>query len=342
MAHFYLQGLVVLVLLIIISECKVIAPVNQTVFAAKEEDILLPCFDSYAMDPKDCYRFKLIKYATDSSQMKVILVRPKTPKFQDAKRVKWDADGNQEVSLLLTKTQLSDAGLYGCEIWQGWDCIHVKNIFLKVKDCKTLPAVKVTPSTPLNLNCPVDITSGQQRPQNISWAMLPSGNPVPFNSERVDINQTSLAFQSVNKSDSGWYRCTYVLGQTQRCFEFNLQVQEFNLQVQVEKATTVPGLTTSEILLETKMEGSSGAFLAVLVASVIIGIAVLAALIGLFIYRRRNTQRVTQQTQRPTTGTLTDAYEIFTESLTPLDDPTAQANCLYQHFLDENMCTFQY
>ncbi|XP_031708343.1 uncharacterized protein LOC116386358 isoform X1 [Anarrhichthys ocellatus] len=327
MAHLYLQGLQLLVLLIVKSECRDILP--KTVFASKEEDIVLPCFENYRTT--SCYRVKLIKYATDASQMKVILARPKIPKLKDAERVKWDADRN--VSLFLTKTQLSDEGLYGCEIWQGWDCIHVKNISIKVRDCKTLQAVKASPGSPVNLNCPVNVTSGQQGPQNISWAMLKGGNPKSLDSERVEMNGMSLAIQSVHDSDSGWYTCKHVLGQTQRCFEIYLRVRVENVTV-----ATVPGLTTSEIILETKMEGSSRAFIAVLVASVIVGIAIMAALIGLFIYRRRNTRRVTQQTQRHTPGTLSDVYEIV--DLTPSEDHTN--NCLYQQSLDEGLCTFRY
>ncbi|KAK9513646.1 hypothetical protein VZT92_027162 [Zoarces viviparus] len=328
MAHFYLQGLRLLVLLIVISECRDIAPV--TVFASKYEDIVLPCFENYRT--KSCDRVKLIKYATDASQLKVILARPNTPKLQDAQRVKWDADRN--LSLFLTKTLASDEGLYGCETWHGWDCIHVKNISIKVRDCKTLQAVKASPGAPVNLNCPVDVTSGQQGAQNISWAMLKGGNRKPLDSERVEMNGASLAIQSVHDSDTGWYTCEQVFGQTQRCFEIYLRVKVENVTL-----AKVPGLTTSEIILETTMEGSSGgAFIAVLVASVIVGIAIMAALIGLCIYRRRNTRRVTQQTQRHTPGALTDVYEIV--DLTPSEDDTN--NCLYQPSLDEGLCTFRY
>ncbi|XP_068592453.1 uncharacterized protein [Cebidichthys violaceus] len=327
MAHCYLQGLLVLVLLIVISECRDISPV--TVLASKEEDVVLPCFENYGT--KGCYRVRLIKYATDGSQMKVVLARPKTSKIQDAKRVKWDADGK---SLFLTKTQLSDEGLYGCEIWEGWDCFHVKNISIKVRDCKTLQAVKAAPSAPVNLNCPVNITSEQQAPQNISWEMLIGGTAKSLDYESVEMNGMSLAIQSVNVS--GWYRCKYVFEQTQRCFDINL------LRVQVEEVTvaTVPGLTTSEIILETKMEGSSGAYIAVLVASVIVGIAIMAALIGLFIYHSHNTRRVTQLTQRHRPGTLMDVYEIV--DFTPSEDPQVQVNCLYRQSLDEGLCSFRY
>lgn len=63
-----------------------------------------------------------------------------------------------------------------------------------------------------------------------------------------------------------------------------------------------PGLEISESVRQTKMETetvterNSVAFLPVVVTSVIIGTAIMAALIGLFVYCSRNTQRVTQQT----------------------------------------------
>ncbi|KAL6109079.1 uncharacterized protein ACO6RY_12289 [Pungitius sinensis] len=157
------------------------------------------------------------------------------------------------------------------------------------------------------------------------------------------MNGTSLAFLSVQPSDSGWYRCKYVLGQTHRCFEMNLQVQDKNDVV----ATTVPGLEISETIwhtkteaeteTETKTERSSGAFLPVLVTSVIIGTAITAALIGLFIYRRRNTQRVTQETHRHTPpDTRMDVYDIVNPPPSEARDHT-----LYEQFLDESLCTFR-
>ena len=55
--------------------------------------------------------------------------------------------------------------------------------------------------------------------------MLKGASPVSIKSEGVEINGTSLAIQSVDYSDSGWYRCMYMVGQTQRCFDVNLLVQ---------------------------------------------------------------------------------------------------------------------
>ncbi|XP_042346866.1 uncharacterized protein LOC121946368 [Plectropomus leopardus] len=334
MAQFNPQGLLLLVVLVVKSECIDNSPVTEYVSASQEENVVLPCFDSYVMDPKNCQRVKLIKYATDASQEKVIFARPKTPKFQDAKRVKLEADRNGQMSLILTKSQKSDEGLYRCEIWQGWICVLVRNISVKVKDCSKHPPVKAVPGTPVTLNCPVNITSGQQGPQNITWALEKGGNPVSVSSNRVVINGTSLAVQSVDYSDSGWYRCTYKLGQTQRCFIINLLLQE---EENVVMTTAAPALTTSEIISEAPEERRSGTFTAV-VASVITGTVIMAALIGLFIYRRCNNHRVTQHTQR-SPAVSTPGYEFV--NLTLSQDDTTRVNSIYQHIPDEGLCTFQ-
>nr|XP_033496258.1 uncharacterized protein LOC117265719 isoform X4 [Epinephelus lanceolatus] len=334
MAHCNPQVLLLSVLLTVISACKERQHTNVVVY--QEEDVVLPCADSNVMDPKSCLRFKLIN-ATNASWMKVIFARPEMPEFQDAERVKLKADANGRMSLTLTKSQKSDEGLYRCEIWQGWECILVKNISLRVRDCKVPAAVTAAPSTTFNLNCPVEITSKQQGPQNISWAMLIGGKPVPITSKGVEVNETALAFQSVNYSDSQWYRCEYMLGQTRRCFDIKLLVQVEDVVV----TTTAPALTTltsTEIISEPEKEESSGAFIAV-VASVIIGIAIMAALIGLFIYRRCNTPRVPQQTLSYPGGTL-GGYEIV--SLTFSEDRSNRVNSIYQAVPEEGPCTFRY
>ncbi|XP_029308256.1 uncharacterized protein LOC115021758 isoform X2 [Cottoperca gobio] len=342
MAIVYPQGVLLLFLLIDISASRDGSPGIETVITSQEEDVVLPCADSWSeMDRRSCIRVRLIKYATDGSQMKVILTRPKTHKFQDAERVKWQDDGNGQMSLFLTKSQKSDEGVYGCEIWCDWDFISVKNVSLKVKDCKALLPVKAAPSTPANLNCPVDITSGQQGPQNISWAMMKGGSPAAVNFKRVEMNGTSLAIQSVNNDDSSWYRCNYTLGQTHRCFDIKLLVQEVEHAV---VATTAQEMTTSENILKGKKEGSSGSFMVVVVTSVLVGIAIMAALIGVFIYRRRNTQRVIQQTLRHPAVTLTESsagYEIVNFTLSE-DRTNHRVNSLYQQLPDEGMCTFQH
>lgn len=75
------------------------------------------------------YRVQWTKCAASGN--KVILARPKTPEIQDAERVK--LEDNNKGSILLTKLQQSDEGLYTCEVWQGWGRILVKNITLKIR-----------------------------------------------------------------------------------------------------------------------------------------------------------------------------------------------------------------
>ncbi|XP_071372213.1 cell adhesion molecule Dscam2-like isoform X2 [Centroberyx affinis] len=352
MAHFYLLGLSVLVLLITISECT---ESQEIVSASREEDVVLPCSIPTIMGPESCYRVKWTKHATDrSTQTKVVLARPETSKLQDAERVKLRADGKGDMSLSLTRLGKSDEGLYSCEIWQGWDCILIKNTTLKVKDCRTLQAVKAAPGTPATLQCPINITSAQQ-PQKVSWAMLKGDSESPIfqysdisqQRERLEYYGPSLSIPSVELSDSGWYRCKYLLGQSQRCFEIKLQVQVGDAIVVTADPVTatevVQGLTTDNVL-ETKQRGSSGASTGV-VALVITGVAIVAALIvGVVIYCRRNTQRPEAPRAQRHPGSLMelndDSYEsVHFPALEELTEP--RVNSLYRHFQEEGMCTFQ-
>lgn len=102
---------------------------------------------------------------------------------------------------------------------------HVSHEYLLLQECKSRQ-VKAVHGKPINLDCSEDMTSGQQVLRNISWFMLNVGKPVPLNPGRAEINGTSLTIQSTDQStDSGWYRCRALLGQTYRCFDVKLHIQ---------------------------------------------------------------------------------------------------------------------
>lgn len=100
------------------------------VTAFKDEDKVIPCFNSTVMDPNSFYRVRLIKFYAAPTQ-KVVFAWPN--KKQDTERVKWKRRGNESMKLYITDVKKSDEGLYGCEVCQGWECTLVKNISLKVK-----------------------------------------------------------------------------------------------------------------------------------------------------------------------------------------------------------------
>ncbi|CAJ1061679.1 uncharacterized protein LOC117822274 isoform X2 [Xyrichtys novacula] len=309
MAHFHSQGLFMIGLFVVLQGGRVSGPV----------------------DPKSCYRAQWIK--NDAGQKRVVLARPKMPDVKYAERAKWEADKPGQMSLVLTKLQRADEGMYSCEICKDWDCTLVRNITLKVKYCTVLEAVRAADETPVSLPCSVGVTSGQQGPQNISWERVKGDNTVPVVSETA--KSETLKFPSVSHSDSGWYRCKYKLGKTPNCSEINLQVGNNPV------TTSVPVLTTSEVTMEIKKEESKGTHMPVVVPTTIIGIVAMVALILLIIYCRRNTQGASQLAQRHYTGaavmTTTD-YEVV--NFTPSDDVLSQRlNSLYR---DESLCTFQW
>ncbi|XP_030013906.1 uncharacterized protein LOC115435552 [Sphaeramia orbicularis] len=346
--------LLVIILMKSQSMAKSCSPVSEIVSASQEEDVALSCFDSKAMGQESCYRVKWTKYGKDHPNPKVILVRPETPKVPDAKRVKWEADEKGQMSLLLTKLQKSDEGLYSCEVWHGWDCVLARNISLKVKDCKTLQPVKTTPGAPVNLYCSVNLTSDQQTVQNMTWVMLKGGKPVSLSAQTVHVSGIMLVIKSVTVSHSGWYRCQYTLGPTQRCFDINLLVQGISSSedsvaqvTTTKKSTQAP--TTRETVLKTK-HGSAEVFIT-FVVPVIIGIVIIGLGTGLVFYCKYNKERVTEQTQwNPESFTTQsgDTYEVQEETITFTDpfcnsitnSTNQEDNRVYDEVQCDEMLTF--
>ncbi|XP_005738479.1 uncharacterized protein LOC102208344 isoform X1 [Pundamilia nyererei] len=332
MLHLYLQGYLSLILLNVASGFGDTEPI----LAVQEEDVALTCFSQNDTDPNSFYRYSVTKFATDPNQVKDMFKWP-TPSNDVYKRVKWVADGNGQKCLTLTKLQKSDAGLYTCEMWKGWDRVAAKNISLRIKDCKVLEPVKAAPSMPAKLNCPVNMTTGQQEPQNISWAIQKGDMRESLDSSKAKTDGTSLTFQSVNTSDSGWYTCSYTLGKTQRCFDTNLQVQAFvttTVPVIPTKTPSLPAPKANDISLSQRKEESNDALIAVVVC-VILGMIIIAAVIGLVVYRRCKTQRITQLHQRRFNGNCMSTYEI----VAPLTNtPGQRINSLYQ-MPDESLVT---
>ncbi|XP_041845046.1 uncharacterized protein LOC121642391 isoform X6 [Melanotaenia boesemani] len=340
MAHLNIQAVFLLFLLKIVSECRGSTD-TETVLASKDEDVALLCLNSNVTDLKS-HRVRWIKYATAEHSEKVIFEGPK--KSQGDERVTVEVNENGQFHLSLKTLQKSDAGFYSCEIWERWERVHVKNISLKVKDCRALEAVKAAPKTFVQLNCQVNIPSEVQTPVNISWAVLKGNTPVPVDSEKVKMNGTFLTFPSVTTSDSGWYRCT--LGQTQQCSEIKLCVAENACVATTVPVTAVPtsqqapstsALTVTERMQINKKEPSSGTLIPVVVL-VVIGILILVASAGFFMYRRYKTQKEMQQQPRQPADSF-DAYENLT--LPRLQDSGNRVNSLYR-LQEENLCTFQY
>ncbi|CAG6015657.1 unnamed protein product [Menidia menidia] len=233
--------------------------------------------------------------------------------------------------------------MYRWEIWDGWDIVLVQNISLKIKDCKVHQAVKAAPGRSVKIDCQEYATPGQQALSNISWAKLKGSNRISVDSERIQMNGTYLAIQSAKASDSGWYRCTYTLGETQRCSDINLRIQD-PLDSFEATTATVPPVTTAEEVLTVRVTvqisgpGERNETLIPAVVSVAGVILLLAALAGFFIHRRRKTQSPTRQIQMRA-AVSTDAYENLTLPYSP--HAGDRVNSLYQ-FPEESVLTFKY
>ncbi|XP_047217950.1 uncharacterized protein LOC124866281 [Girardinichthys multiradiatus] len=327
MAGLHFQVFLFAFLLNIAPECRG----SETVSAFKVEDVALLCLNFNVTDPLTCYRIRLTKY-TDASSPTVVFQYPK--KSQDAKRVNLEANRKGQTCVFLRTLQKSDEGMYNFEIWKGWDKINVTEIFLKVKDCRTLKVETANPGMPVTLNCSED---AETAPSNVTWAKLKGSNSVPVDLTRAEMKEVFLTIPSVSASDSGWYRCDYIVRQSQRCSKINLHVK--SRQEDVSEITMVPSPTFTktqpaffqDFKANEKDENETSILVVVLVLTLII---TLAALTGLFIYKRLKSQRNSAGCFQRSE----DFYENVTLPCSP--DATDQINSLYAFPEEVQMHTF--
>ncbi|XP_029959191.1 uncharacterized protein LOC115397135 isoform X2 [Salarias fasciatus] len=324
MARFSVYVLFLLILIIVSSECSDI----QTV--AAYDAVTLCRFNSSEIDTGGLV--KVTKYTSDK-EAKVISEWP--TQDQTAKQLPWEPDGNGLICLHLKNVQKSDEGTYSCEMWRGWERVRVRNMTLKVKDCKTRPAVKAKPDSSVRLQCSVDITPEKQRPQNVSWAKLKGLHSEPVDSQRVGPDNT-LIIQTVSYSDSGWYRCNYVLGTTKRCVEVRLNAQADDAS-ETTTATTTPTPQT-----QTQQGSHRGAERSATLIAVVVSISfglVTAPLLGLFFYCRQQRGKVTAQHQ--TAGAPTETMDNYEQLIWSHSQEMEE---VYEtlHVSDQSSCTLKH
>lgn len=207
-------------------------------YGSHDDDVTLLCGDFTGQpDETECYRGRWIKYL-DNGQQDILDPRAKVVPGGD-------------MALKLRKLRKSHEGLYSCEIWKGWDRVHISNTTLKFKgkiclyvyiflislqkkytsvlrlwplsECSTFGVVKALLGSSFDLECPVNTSSGAH--SNISWSSLYAGEPGDVQHGRAEISGLVLHFHTVEDVDRKWYRCTYDLGGTRRCFEFKLEIK---------------------------------------------------------------------------------------------------------------------
>ncbi|XP_023186118.1 uncharacterized protein LOC106699599 [Xiphophorus maculatus] len=316
MAHLYFQVCVLVFVLEVPPRCRG----AETVSAFADEDVVLSCLNVSITDPSSCYRIRLVNN-TDAMNPSVIFEYPK--KSQDAKRVNLEANRKGQTCVFLKTLQGSDGGAYNVEIWKGWDKIMVTHISLKVKDCRNLKPEVTKLGQNVSLNCSVD---GETAPSNVTWAKMKGTDSVPVNLPRMEMKGISLTIKSVSDSDTGWYKCDYILGQSRRCSKINLRFRGHQETTMIPRsAFTETRQGSLNIASETnRTEGSETSILVVVLTMT--SIFTLAALTGVFIYKRYKTQRKSAESA--------DVYENVSLPRSP--DTKNRTNSLYA-FLEENV-----
>ncbi|XP_048882960.1 uncharacterized protein LOC125749585 isoform X2 [Brienomyrus brachyistius] len=204
------------------------------------------------------------------------------------------------LSLTLKNVNASDAGLYACFAWDGWECVMARNVTLKVKDCVTLESILAPTNGTAILPCTFPNTSEDTQRVNITWNLVlaekhPSLLQYPPSSEQSNRGRlrfkmdprsgdASLIISDLTHGDRNWYRCQLGLGRSSRCYEMKLEVKDFVSEETATFGTSTVTLTQRNVTDEQYSSKGVGTGTIVVIALLLASFCIFMASVGSAFY----------------------------------------------------------
>ncbi|XP_056331780.1 uncharacterized protein LOC130243581 isoform X2 [Danio aesculapii] len=299
MAHFQLSHFHLLFLLMAaLLEYKVATqrPCEQlqqlNISRVQRDSMSIPCLST--THPLESLTVKLRK----NNPVQDILISPAS------EHQRWSVRKHAgNIQLDLKDIQLTDEGLYDCEVYKDQDCLNAARFNLTVKECKRLESVSATLGSSVLLPCsehPQQHTTDQ-----VTWKVIEghrstditqyrSSSKTSNSTEKLlkplferarELENRSLLIRNSVKTDELWYRCRV---NDKTCYEVKLQFKDETFHSLTTFSTAQLDPPTPSKSPVGLLKGDTAALTASIITNLTVVVMATIACVILYFKTRRN------------------------------------------------------
>ncbi|XP_056331648.1 uncharacterized protein LOC130243496 [Danio aesculapii] len=304
LSYFLLLNLFIAALL----ECGAQRPCEQlqqlNISCVQRDSMSIPCLS--ITHPLESLTVKLRK----NNPVQDILIYPDISPASENQR--WSVRKHAgNIQLDLKDIQLTDEGLYDCEVYKDQDCLNVTRFTLTVKDCKKLESVSATLGSAVLLPCSEH--PQRNKTDQVTWKVIEghrSTDITQYRSSSKTSNSTeklskplfervrqlengSLLIRDSVKADELWYRCRV---NDKTCHEVKLQFKDLVIAKSTTLRTTGT-LKTPAGHNKGNTDTTANNLTAVVTATVVSLLTILSLIICVIVYFKKRKHRNNSHTE---------------------------------------------